>query len=168
MTQSLRLVPITPANIEAAIAVEVRPGQERFVAPVVQSLAEAYVYQKVAWPRLILDGDRPVGFLMAFHGRGRRGVRLWIAVGLHERGGDAAVRAVADEDGTQPGGERLERVVRVGEFVRQRDQRVGLLLEDRVDERRAVREVAVERADARPAGDGASWSGASTSTSSAT
>jgi hypothetical protein len=44
MTQSLRLVPITPANIEAAIAVKVHPDQERFVAPVVQSLAEAYVH----------------------------------------------------------------------------------------------------------------------------
>ncbi|OUC97869.1 GNAT family N-acetyltransferase [Streptosporangium minutum] len=66
MTRSLRLAPITPANIEAAIAVKVRPDQERFVSPVVKSLAEAYVHPEVAWPRLILDGDRPVGFLMAF------------------------------------------------------------------------------------------------------
>ena len=48
---------------------KVHPDQERFVAPVVQSLAEAYVRPEVAWPRLILDGDRPVGFLMAFLGR---------------------------------------------------------------------------------------------------
>ncbi|MGJ6965283.1 GNAT family N-acetyltransferase [Streptosporangium sp. G11] len=66
MTRNLRLAPITPANIEAAIAVKVRPDQERFVSPVVKSLAEAYVHPKVAWPRLILDGDLPVGFLMAF------------------------------------------------------------------------------------------------------
>jgi diamine N-acetyltransferase len=68
MTQSLRLAPVTPANIEAALAVKVRPDQERFVSPVVKSLAEAYVHPEVAWPRLILDGDRPVGFLMAFLG----------------------------------------------------------------------------------------------------
>jgi diamine N-acetyltransferase len=68
MTQSLRLAPITPANLEAALAVKVHPGQERFVSPVVKSLAEAYVHPEAAWPRLILDGDRPVGFLMAFLG----------------------------------------------------------------------------------------------------
>ena len=31
-----------------------------------KSLAEAYVYSEYAWPRLILDGDKPVGFLMGF------------------------------------------------------------------------------------------------------
>ena len=66
MTETLRLAPITPANIDTALAVKVRPDQERFVSPVVKSLAEAYVRPEVAWPRLILDDDRPVGFLMAF------------------------------------------------------------------------------------------------------
>ncbi|GAA2307753.1 GNAT family N-acetyltransferase [Nonomuraea roseoviolacea subsp. roseoviolacea] len=66
MTTSLRLVPITPANIDAALSVKVRPDQERFVSPVAKSLAEAYVHPEVAWPRLILDGESPVGFLMAF------------------------------------------------------------------------------------------------------
>ncbi|GAA2431855.1 hypothetical protein GCM10010405_13440 [Streptomyces macrosporus] len=31
-----------------------------------KSLAEAYVHPGTAWPRLVLDGERPVGFLMAF------------------------------------------------------------------------------------------------------
>jgi len=66
VTRRFWLEPITPVNIEAAIAVKVRPDQERFVSPVVKSLAEAYVHREVAWPRLIFDGDRPVGFLMAF------------------------------------------------------------------------------------------------------
>jgi len=66
VTRIFRLAAITPANIELAISVKVRPSQERFVSPVVKSLAEAYVHQEVAWPRLIFDGDRPVGFLMAF------------------------------------------------------------------------------------------------------
>ncbi|MEV7793041.1 GNAT family N-acetyltransferase [Streptomyces sp. NPDC087512] len=68
MTSStaLRLEKITPANIEAALAVRVRPEQEFAVDPVVKSLAEAYVHPGKAWPRLILDGDRPVGFLMGF------------------------------------------------------------------------------------------------------
>ncbi|MDT0613832.1 GNAT family N-acetyltransferase [Streptomyces lancefieldiae] len=63
---ALRLEEITPANFEAATGIRVRPEQEFAVAPVVKSLAEAYVHADVAWPRLIVDGDRPVGFLMAF------------------------------------------------------------------------------------------------------
>ncbi|MEV0223277.1 GNAT family N-acetyltransferase [Streptomyces sp. NPDC050704] len=62
----LRLEQVTPDNIDAACRLTVRPDQERFVSPVVKSLAEAYVQPDVAWPRLILDGEEPVGFVMAF------------------------------------------------------------------------------------------------------
>ena len=66
-TPDLRLETITPRNLEAALAIRVRPDQEHAVEPVAHSLAEAYVRPAgVAWPRLIVDGDRPVGFLMAF------------------------------------------------------------------------------------------------------
>ncbi|WP_089211942.1 GNAT family N-acetyltransferase [Streptosporangium subroseum] len=116
MTQSLRLAPITPANVEAAIAVKVRPDQERFVSPVVKSLAEAYVHPEVAWPRLILDGDRPVGFLMAFldidwNGEGvdfRSGLwRLNVAPDAQGRGvGRFAVESVAAEI-RRRGGKRM-------------------------------------------------------------
>ncbi|MFG2885958.1 GNAT family N-acetyltransferase [Streptomyces sp. NPDC048297] len=62
-----RLEKLTPRNLDAALAVRVRPDQEHAVTPVAESLAEAYVRPAgVAWPRLIVDGDRPVGFLMAF------------------------------------------------------------------------------------------------------
>ncbi|MGC5009822.1 GNAT family N-acetyltransferase [Streptosporangium sp. DT93] len=107
MTQNLRLAPVTPDTIEAAVAVRVHPGQERFVAPVVKSLAEAYVHPTTAWPRLILDGDRPVGFLMAFldidwDGKGvdfRSGLwRLNVASDAQGRGvGRFAVESVAAE-----------------------------------------------------------------------
>ncbi|MFJ8628711.1 GNAT family N-acetyltransferase [Kitasatospora sp. NPDC093550] len=63
---ALSLAAITPDNIDAALALRVRPEQEGLVAPVVKSLAEAYAYGETAWPRLILDGERPVGFVMAF------------------------------------------------------------------------------------------------------
>ncbi|MGW3894801.1 GNAT family N-acetyltransferase [Micromonospora profundi] len=62
----MRLEKITSENYEAALELSVRPDQEDLVAPVVQSLAEAYVFPDHAWPRLIYDGDRLVGFLMAF------------------------------------------------------------------------------------------------------
>jgi diamine N-acetyltransferase len=63
---ALSLAAVTPDNIDAALALRVRPEQEGLVAPVVKSLAEAYAYGETAWPRLILDGERPVGFVMAF------------------------------------------------------------------------------------------------------
>ncbi|NUK12731.1 GNAT family N-acetyltransferase [Streptomyces lunaelactis] len=107
MTTALRLEKVTVANFDAAIGLKVRPDQEHLVAPVVKSLAEAYVYPHTAWPRLILDGDRPVGFLMAFldidfadDGKGtdiRSGLwRLTIAAGEQGRGyGRFAVESVA-------------------------------------------------------------------------
>ncbi|MBI4933503.1 MAG: GNAT family N-acetyltransferase [Actinobacteria bacterium] len=60
MTQ---LTTITADNIDNAVGITLRPGQEQFVAPVVQSLAEAYVHP-AAWPRLVTDGDDVVGFVM--------------------------------------------------------------------------------------------------------
>ncbi|MFF8280203.1 GNAT family N-acetyltransferase [Streptomyces lateritius] len=66
MTSALRLEKITPDNVDAALALRVHPRQERNVAPVSTSLAEAYAFGDTAWPRLIFDGEQLVGFLMAF------------------------------------------------------------------------------------------------------
>lgn len=66
MTAALRLEKITPENVDAALELRVRPEQEKNVAPVATSLAEAYAFGDTAWPRLIFDGDELVGFLMAF------------------------------------------------------------------------------------------------------
>ena len=60
----LRLAELTPDNLPAAVKLTLKPGQEKFVAPVVESIAEAYVIP-TAWPRVVLDGDRVVGFVMA-------------------------------------------------------------------------------------------------------
>ncbi|UBU14126.1 GNAT family N-acetyltransferase [Nonomuraea gerenzanensis] len=107
MTTGLRLAPITPANLDTALAVRVRPDQEPFVSPVVKSLAEAYVHPRTAWPRLIFDGNDAVGFLMAFididwNGKGvdfRSGLwRLNVVPDAQGRGvGRFAVKSVADE-----------------------------------------------------------------------
>ncbi|MFF6876774.1 MULTISPECIES: GNAT family N-acetyltransferase [unclassified Streptomyces] len=103
----MRLAEITPGNLDAALGIAVRPDQEHAVAPVVKSLAEAYAHPGIAWPRLILDGDRPVGFLMAFldidwyENGGVRRSGLWrlnIAAGEQGRGyGRFAVESVAEE-----------------------------------------------------------------------
>jgi diamine N-acetyltransferase len=60
----LRLAELSPDNLGAAVGLTLKPGQEGFVAPVVQSIAEAYV-TPTAWPRVVVDGDRVVGFVMA-------------------------------------------------------------------------------------------------------
>ena len=105
----MRLERITPGNLEAAIAISVRSDQEDLVEPVVKSLAEAYVHSQYAWPRLILDGDKPVGFLMGFLDIPwgpdddtddiRSGIwRLNIAADAQGKGyGRYAVEAVCDE-----------------------------------------------------------------------
>ncbi|WP_338898632.1 GNAT family N-acetyltransferase [Streptomyces sp. TG1A-60] len=118
MTTTPHLDEITPANLDAAVDIRVRPDQEHLVDPVVKSLAEAYVHPGVAWPRLIRDGERAVGFLMAFFdidwtgdgtGTGiRSGLwRLNIAAGEQGRGyGRFAVESVAAEI-RRRGGTRL-------------------------------------------------------------
>ncbi|WP_433384545.1 GNAT family N-acetyltransferase [Micromonospora sp. KLBMP9576] len=105
----MRLEKITPRNHQAALALSVRPDQEDLVEPVVRSLAEAYVFPEHAWPRLIYDGSRLVGFVMAFfdipwdHDRKADDLRsgLWrlnIAADAQGSGyGRFAVEAVADE-----------------------------------------------------------------------
>ncbi|MGY0068170.1 GNAT family N-acetyltransferase [Streptomyces sp. QTS137] len=106
-TTAPRLEEITPKNLDAALGIRVRPDQEFAVAPVVKSLAEAYVHPGSAWPRLIVDGDRAVGFLMAFldidwHDDGGSVVRsgLWrLNIAAEEQGrgyGRFAVESVAD------------------------------------------------------------------------
>jgi diamine N-acetyltransferase len=109
MTFAPRLEEITPGNFETATGIRVRPEQEFAVSPVMQSLAEAYVHPPgVAWPRLIVDGDRTVGFLMAFldidwraDGGSVRRSGLWrlnIAADAQGRGyGRFAVESVAAE-----------------------------------------------------------------------
>ncbi|MFG3026293.1 GNAT family N-acetyltransferase [Streptomyces sp. NPDC048254] len=113
---SPHLQEITPDNLETAVNLKVRPDQEHLVAPVVKSLAEAYVHPGVAWPRLICDGDEVVGFLMAFFdidwtGKGtdfRSGLwRLNISDGKQGRGyGRFALESVAGEI-RRRGGTRL-------------------------------------------------------------
>jgi diamine N-acetyltransferase len=100
----LRLAELTSDNIDAAVRLTLRPGQEKFVAPVVRSIADAYV-TPTAWPRLVLDGDRLVGFVMANFDPDneveefRCGIwRLNVAADAQGRGvGRFAVGAVAEE-----------------------------------------------------------------------
>lgn len=100
----LTLAELTADNLPGAVKLTLKPGQEKFVAPVVQSIAEAYV-TPTAWPRVVLDGDDVVGFVMANFdpdnelAEFRCGIwRLNVAGDAQGRGvGRFAVDAVADE-----------------------------------------------------------------------
>jgi len=103
-----RLVKITQDNVEAACRLTVRPDQEKYCTPVAWSLAEAYAQPEIAWPRLIVEDDEIVGFLMGFFDIVwdpaqpddlRSGLwRLNIAADHQGRGyGRFAVQAVRDE-----------------------------------------------------------------------
>lgn len=61
---SLRLKTVTPDNVQDACTLKVQPWQEKFVAPVAVSLAEAYAQPTTAWPRLVYNDDQLVGFIM--------------------------------------------------------------------------------------------------------
>lgn len=60
----LRLEELSAKNIVAANTLTLKPGQEQFVAPVSHSIAEAYVNPMTSWPRVVLNGDEVVGFIM--------------------------------------------------------------------------------------------------------
>nr|BFE87790.1 GNAT family N-acetyltransferase [Planobispora longispora] len=96
---------MTPENIGDAFKIEIRPEQEGTVAPVERSLAEAYASRETAWPRLVYDGDRLVGFIMGNFDPGasidifRYGIwRLNIAAEHQGKGyGRFAVEALCEE-----------------------------------------------------------------------
>ncbi|WP_440710078.1 GNAT family N-acetyltransferase [Herbiconiux sp. YIM B11900] len=60
----LRLEELSASNIVAANTLTLKPGQEQYVAPVSHSIAEAYVNPSTAWPRVVLEDDEVVGFIM--------------------------------------------------------------------------------------------------------
>jgi len=60
----LRLEELSASTVVAANSLTLKPGQEQYVQPVSHSIAEAYVQPTTSWPRVVLDGDTVVGFIM--------------------------------------------------------------------------------------------------------
>ena len=61
---TLHLVELNSDILPAVIAIPPAIGEKAYVAPVLHSIAEAYV-TPTAWPRAIVDDDQVVGFVMA-------------------------------------------------------------------------------------------------------
>ena len=65
MNDHPRLEAVTPDNVVQVCLITVAPEQKEYVAPVADSLAEAYASYTTAWPRVVFAGDEPVAFVMA-------------------------------------------------------------------------------------------------------
>lgn len=63
--ENLRLEELNATNVVAANNLTLKPGQEAYVVPVSNSIAEAYVNQSSSWPRVVYAGDELVAFIMA-------------------------------------------------------------------------------------------------------
>lgn len=119
---ALRLEELNATNVVAANSLTLKPGQEQFVAPVSNSIAEAYVNQSTAWPRVVYSGDELVGFIMAnFDAESTREefkaivLRMNVAAEAQGRGvGRFAVEQIAEE-GRKRGSEFLYAMWEPGE-----------------------------------------------------
>ncbi len=100
----MRLAELSRHNLLPAVSLSLKPGQEKFVDPVVSSIAEAFV-TPTAWSRLVIEDDDVLGFIMGNFDPGNdvaalRAViwRLNVSAQAQGRGvGRFAVDALADE-----------------------------------------------------------------------
>ncbi len=101
----LRLEELSATTAVAANSLTLKPGQEQYLAPVSYAISMAYMSPSAAWPRVVLDGDEVVGFIMgsfdASSDREELRSCIWrINVAADEQGrgiGRFAVHALADE-----------------------------------------------------------------------
>ena len=118
----LRLEELSAANISAANALTLKPGQEQFITPVSYSAAAAVNDPSMTWQRVVIDGDEVVGFIMgSFDPDADDEFRsiLWrINVDAEGQGrgiGSFAVNALADE-ARRRGLDRLYVIWELGEL----------------------------------------------------
>jgi diamine N-acetyltransferase len=60
----LRLEPLSAATAAAANSLTLKPGQEQYAQPTSHSMAVSAVSSSTSWPRVVLDGDEVVGFIV--------------------------------------------------------------------------------------------------------
>jgi diamine N-acetyltransferase len=59
----LRLEELSATTIVAANKLSLRRGQEQFVTPPSYAIADAFIDPLTSWPRVVVDGDKVVGFI---------------------------------------------------------------------------------------------------------
>lgn len=61
----LRLQDLDAQTVAAANGLTLKPGQEAFIEPETYVHAEANLDPSTSWPKVVLDGDEVVGYIMA-------------------------------------------------------------------------------------------------------
>jgi diamine N-acetyltransferase len=61
----LRLQDLDAQTVAAANSLTMKPGQETFLEPETYVHAEANLVPSNSWPKVVLDGDEVVGYIMA-------------------------------------------------------------------------------------------------------
>jgi diamine N-acetyltransferase len=101
---------ITSETVRAICNLQVRPDQNRFVAPVSVSIAQAY-FEPKAWFRAIYADETPVGFVMVYRDGDEAEYFLWrylIDARYQRMGfGKQAMARLIDEVRTWPGAVEL-------------------------------------------------------------
>lgn len=96
----VRLELVNESTFRRVVDMKLGEEQNRFVAPNVVSLAQAWLYYTDARPYAVLDGDKVVGFMMLDWDEGERTVGIWrfmIAPEEQRKGyGKAAMQAFLD------------------------------------------------------------------------
>ena len=59
----LRLEELSAKTIVAANNLTLRRGQEQFVTPPTYAIADSFLNPATSWPRVVLDGEKVVGFI---------------------------------------------------------------------------------------------------------
>jgi diamine N-acetyltransferase len=118
----LRLEELSAKNVVAAHSLTLKPGQEAFTQPESYASAEASMNPSTSWPRVVMDGDEVVGFVLGNFDPENTSEELrscvWsitVAANAQGRGvGRFAVQGLADEARSR-GFERLTVMYEPGE-----------------------------------------------------
>ncbi|ESW68239.1 MULTISPECIES: GNAT family N-acetyltransferase [unclassified Mesorhizobium] len=144
MSADIRLVSVTAANRAVVAALELAPDQMDFVASNAESLDEAET-DGDARPRVVMTGDRVVGFLMYEAPQDDDEARIYrFMIGRVHQGqgyGKAALREVLDEIMRlghishvsicyEPGNEAARRLYRAAGFVEEGPDEDGEMIAD--------------------------------------
>lgn len=101
---TVSLVEIDKSNLEAVLSLKVAPAQNRLVAPVAVSIAEAH-FEPRAWFRAIYANAEPVGFVMLYEDDGHHYV--WrLLIDTHHQGkgyGAQAMHLIIERARRAPG-----------------------------------------------------------------
>lgn len=73
----IRLEPVSQSTFRKVVDMRLGEEQNRFVAPNVVSLAQAWLFYKEARPFAVMNGDEVVGFMMLDWDEDERAVGIW-------------------------------------------------------------------------------------------